>query len=85
MSNNKQSSIEQLESDLKMWFDFVRISFPTEIENAIKKAKAKHELEIIQSMGDMLYKINQNALLTEDVEWCKQKYNETFGGNNEQQ
>jgi hypothetical protein len=46
-----------------------------------EQAKAMHELEIIQFMGHMLYKINGNALLTEDIEWCKQKYNETYGGN----
>ena len=52
MSNNKQSSVYQLESDLKIWFAFVRISFPTEIENSINRAKAMHKEEIVKAWSN---------------------------------
>lgn len=54
MSNNKQSSVEQLESDLKIWFAFVRISFPTEIQNSINRAKAMHKEEHSKTWDDSI-------------------------------
>jgi hypothetical protein len=77
MSNNKQSSIDKFVEAI-MKHDK---SFEEFYKAEIDEAKAMHELEILQFMGHMLFKINGNALLTEDIEWCKQKYNERFGGN----
>ena len=79
MSNNKQSSIEQLESDLKIWFAFVRISFPTEIENAINRAKAMHKDEHSNTWDDSVdnYKKRGENDMRHWVDF-EEYYKETF-------
>ena len=42
----KQSSIEQLELDLEIWFSIAKIYFPIEIKNSIERAKAMHKEEV---------------------------------------
>ena len=71
MSNNKQSSIEWLEAELK------KIPF-VKVDEVFKQAKAMHKQEIIDAY-------HTNPL---EAKWQNkgfQYYNETFGGNNEQQ
>ena len=75
MSNNKQSSVEQLEFDLKLWFDIMKIYFPTEIQNSINRSKAIHEEEIIDACGRF------TSIFDGDINDFKEYYNETFGGN----
>ena len=79
MSNNKQSSVEQLEFDLKLWFDIMKIYFPTEIQNSINRSKAMHKEEI-QNAFNKGNKMDANNVFA-DGEWY---FMMTFGGNNEQ-
>lgn len=80
MTNNKQSSVEYFHDAVNDIIANKRPCNSNEVAKILLEAKAMHKLEIIQAMGDMLFKINRNALLTKDIEWCKQKYNEKFGG-----
>ena len=70
MSNNKQSSIEWLEQELK------KIPFVNVLE-VFEQAKAMHKTEHFNTWW---HGISENEPIT-----FEQYYNETFGGNNEQQ
>ena len=84
MSNNKQSSVEQLEFDLKLWFDIMKIYFPTEIQNSINRSKAMHKEEMDKVAGDFW---NEGASYVSDGQRKYNSfddyYNETFGGHND--
>ena len=69
MSNNKQSSIEWLEQELK------KIPFVNVLE-VFEQAKAMHKTEHFNTWW---HGISENEPIT-----FEQYYNETFGGNNEQ-
>ena len=79
MSNNKQSSVEQLEFDLKLWFEIMKISFPTEIQNSINRAKRVHNKEIIEAWTDGDARLPESKSLKEAEEY----YKRIFGGGNE--
>jgi hypothetical protein len=75
MSNNKQSSVEWLEQELK------KIPFVNVLE-VFEQAKAMHKKEIITA--------HSTALPIEDgvftaIDKAQSYYNETFGGNNDEQ
>ena len=70
MTNNKQSSIEWLEQELK------KIPFVNVLE-VFEQAKAMHKTEHFNTWW---HGISENEPIT-----FEQYYNETFGGNNEQQ
>jgi hypothetical protein len=76
MSNNKQSSIEWLEQNLK------KIPFINVID-VFEQAKAMHKEEIERAHYDgsviVISKPDDDML-----QLSQQYYNETFGGNNEQ-
>ena len=79
MTNNKQSSVEWLAQLIKETNKEVY----SELFDKIEQAKAMHKEEIKDSVGvgsqfdrDYLYGYYDKA---------EQYYNETFGGNNEQQ
>lgn len=74
MSNNKQSSVEQLEFDLKLWFDIMKIYFPTEIQNSINRSKAMHKEEIRKTIND-----TQESFWGVNYQSFDDYYNETFG------
>ena len=80
MSNNKQSSVEQLEFDLKLWFEIMKICFPTEIQNSINRSKAmrKEEIENAHLEGQC------DETEGYPLEIAKKYYNDTFGGNNDE-
>ena len=70
MSNNKQSSVEWLEAELK------KIPF-VKVDEVFKQAKAMHKDEIEEAYWEGGIDIPSND------QHCQQYYNETFGGNNE--
>ena len=80
MSNNKQSSIDWLVKELNQKIDYIPMSQWDEIREIITKAKAMHKEEIKNAImfGDCRGQISTYAT-------SEQYYNETFGGNNEQQ
>jgi hypothetical protein len=83
MSNNKQSSVDWLIAELGEYF-------PHEIggiELMVRKAKAMHEEEIMDAYHDGKTNgmdISHPLSLTKEI-LASEYYNETFGGNNEQQ
>lgn len=79
----KQSSIEQLELDLEIWFTLSGMYFPIEIKNSIERVKAMHKEEIKESYREgrsdqqsprNVHFYHRNA---------KSYFNETFGGEDE--
>ena len=87
MSNNKQSSVEWLISQLQKSKDWHRVlneisQMSSARVDIIEQAKAMHKQEIIAAKDD-------NYVYGEAWEKLgtlgEQYYNETFGGNNEQQ
>ena len=70
----KQSSVEQLELDLEIWFTLSGMHFPIEIKNSIERVKAMHKKEIEDAVnfGDEHGQIT--TYLT-----VEKYYNETFG------
>ena len=83
MSNNKQSSIELLFQDM---FELTTAIIPEGqtryelMKNAFEQAKAMHKSEIIWAHGIKMKGVNNHKCVSGE-----QYYNETFGGNNEQQ
>ena len=78
MSNNKQSSVEWLISEIikhQMTF-YGTSSMPVRI---IEQAKAMHKQEIVWAHGIKMKGVNNHKCVSGE-----QYYNETFGGNNEQ-
>ena len=77
MSNNKQSSVEWLWSVVEPSLTYAQKHF---FSNVIEQAKAMHKEEIKNAImfGDCRGQISTYAT-------SEQYYNETFGGNNEQQ
>jgi len=89
MNNNKQSSVEWLVEKLGKYNEEMIFLY----QNEIQKAKAMHKEEIINfHIGVMKIglieegeRIWTDAYLPKIKEMATQYYNETFGGNNEQQ
>ena len=79
MSNNKQSSVEWLVKELNQKIDFIPMNKWDEIKEVIEQAKAMHKEEIKDAQIDG----SMNSTLVEYR--IPHYYNETFGGNNEQQ
>lgn len=82
---NKQSSVEQLELDLIIWFTLSGIHFPIEIKNSIERVKAMHKEEIQTShecgqQSEKDYNRNGDKIGCRFIEKSEQYYNETFGG-----
>ena len=75
MSNNKQSSVEWLAEIIR----FANKELYAEMFDEIEQAKAMHKEEIKEALIDG----SMNSTLIEYR--IPQYYNETFGGNNEQQ
>jgi hypothetical protein len=81
MSNNKQSSVEWLQIQLKNGIDFNPLdplSYPKSVDNLFEQAKAMHKEEIINIVvwcDDTDRKPQQIKIEAE------QYYNETYGGN----
>ena len=75
MSNNKQSSVEWLVKELNQKIDFIPMNRWDEIKEVIEKAKAMHKEEIIDFA--MKFMMQDRPIIS--------FYNETFGGNNEQE
>ena len=78
MSNNKQSSVEWLQIQLKKGIDFNPLnplSYPKAVDNLFEQAKAMHKEEIKQAImfGDCRGEVSTYKIL-------EQYYNETFGG-----
>jgi hypothetical protein len=86
MSNNKQSSVDWLVKELNQKIDFIPMNKWDEIKEVIDQAKAMHKHEIMAAYDtgnqNQYDKINFEDYLNVDEE---QYYNETYGGNNEQQ
>ena len=81
MSNNKQSSIDKfIEAIMKHDKSFKEF-YGAEIE----QAKAMHKEEIIESVKYGFNKEYYTPNYREQQELFEQYYNETYGGNNEQQ
>ena len=83
MSNNKQSSIEWLETQLKKGAVFNPrdpLSYPKAVDNLFQQAKAMHKEEVTSFTADWSVQYKY-----EDGKSINKYYNETFGGNNEQQ
>ena len=80
MSNNKQSSVEWLVTELNQKIDFIPMNKWDEIKEVIEQAKAMHKEEIIITW----HKGYNNLSPMIDEDNCGDKYyNETYGGNNE--
>ena len=81
MSNNKQSSVEWLKDQLEHFGNKheLQVSWAT-VDELAEQAKAMHKEEIMEAImfGDCRGKIYTYSTLEE-------YYNETYGGNNEQQ
>ena len=75
MSNNKQSSIEFIIESLMS-----RNLYTKELLEEFEQAKAMHKKEIIWAHGIKMKGVNNHKCVSGE-----QYYNETFGGNNEQQ
>ena len=83
MSNNKQSSVEWLVKELNQKIDFIPMNKWDEIKEVIEQAKAMHKEEIIEFAINFTYGTKR---VGESIKKDFIKlYNETFGGNNEQQ
>ncbi len=76
MSNNKQSSVDLLITVLGNYDDELLFLF----REQIKQAKAMHKSEIVWAHGIKMKGVNNHKCVSGE-----QYYNETFGGNNEQQ
>ena len=77
MSNNKQSSVEWLYFAME---GFIHKSCRVHFVEYFEKAKAMHKSEIIWAHGIKMKGVNNHKCVSGE-----QYYNETFGGNNEQQ
>ena len=76
MSNNKQSSVEWLQA-IELERDLTLADW--------NKAKAMHKEEVL-SFNTLLHNHEMEALNNNTILLTKEEfYNETFGGNNEQQ
>jgi len=73
MSNNKQSSVEWLYEKMFVHRGLITIE-------EFEQAKAMHKSEIIWAHGVKMKGVNNHKCVSGE-----QYYNETFGGNNEQQ
>ena len=83
MSNNKQSSVEWLVKELNQKIDFIPMNKWDEIKEVIEQAKAMHKEEIIEFAINFTYGTKR---VGESIKKDFIKlYNETYGGNNEQQ
>jgi len=87
MSNNKQDSIEFLWNELKPFLPAnYTVDESVKILSILKQAKAMHKEECIKyyvdsvDYGDMGQHIRESL-----IQIAEKMYNETFGGNNEQQ
>jgi alkylated DNA nucleotide flippase Atl1 len=84
MSNNKQSSVEWLISQLQRSKDWHRVlneisQMSSARVDIIEQAKAMHKEEIVKAYNQSWH------LRDKPYETADKYYNETFGGNNEQQ
>ena len=90
MSNNKQSSVEWLYIELTAILCDVEVN-PVKaiaIFDRLKQAIAMHKEETVDLI--VQYEIKHHLIFTEEgilntVKKAEQYYNETYGGNNEQQ
>jgi hypothetical protein len=73
MTNNKQSSVEWLYEKMFVHRGLITIE-------EFEQAKAMHKSEIIWAHGVKMKGVNNHKCVSGE-----QYYNETFGGNNEQQ
>ena len=86
MTNNKKSSVEWFAkeiNELNFWLESRQITnreFNRLKLKVLNKAKEKHKEEIIDSYCD-----GRLSVISKKVISAGQYYNETFGGNNEQQ
>ena len=80
MSNNKQSSVEWLWSVVEPSLTYAQKHF---FSNVIEQAKAMHKEEIIDSFG-VGCQVEASRLIGYH-KMAEEYYNETYGGNNEQQ
>jgi hypothetical protein len=81
MTNNKQSSVEWLEIQLKKGIPFNRLdplSFPKAVDNLFEQAKAMHKEEIINIV---VWCDDTNRRPQQIKIEAEQYYNETYGGN----
>jgi hypothetical protein len=88
MSNNKQSSVEWLISQLQKSKDWNRVlnevsQMSTAKIDIIAQAKAMHKEEIIDSFG-VGCQVESTRLIGYHG-MAEKYYNQTYGGNNEQQ
>ena len=91
MSNNKQSSVEWFAkeiNELNFWLESRQITnreFNRLKLKVLNKAKEKHKEEVL-SFDTLLHEHEMEALNNNTILLTKEEfYNETFGGNNEQQ
>jgi hypothetical protein len=80
MSNNKQSSVEWLVSSL---LQYIHEAHHPEIVELYEQAKAMHQSQTIDFANDLLAQNDSNYIAYPNL--AEKYYNETFGGNNEQQ
>ena len=97
MTNNKQSSVEWLINQLQKSKDWHRVlneisQMSSARVDIIKQAEAMRKDEIKNAQMDMFIHLNNLPYGLEYLEkrqsaedFSQQYYNETFGGNNEQQ
>ena len=82
MSNNKQSSVDWLAEIIR----FANKELYAEMFEEIEQAKAMHKEECIKYYVDGVDYGDMGQHITESLIQIAEKiYNETFGGNNEQQ
>ena len=79
MSNNKQSSVEWLEIEMeKLWIE--KYLSPITMKPLIEKAKAMNKEQHRQTAN-----VVRQAIFDLNYSSFDEYYNETYGGNNEQQ
>ena len=89
MRNNKQSSVEWLVKKLAdLTFNYIagfltKQEYDTQSNKVIEQAKAMHKEEVIDSFG-VGCQVEASRLIGYH-KMAEQYYNQTFGGNNEQQ
>ena len=86
MSNNKQSSVLFLWQELKHWLpERYTVDDSVKILSILNQSVEIHKEEIL-SFNKLLYKHEIEALTNNTILLTAEEfYNETFGGNNEQQ